>query len=175
MPMTDSSDSPKPAPGERPSKTQIKAELERVKQFCWRLVELTPGQLAKLELPPDLKAALDEARRLTSPPARNRQVMVACRYLQELDWQAICAELEDILHGRKVVTKPPTVSAETPLARSLLTGDDESLHALSDRFGREELKSLRQIVRHAQKAVQDGRPPEQAVKPIADWLARRSK
>lgn len=154
---------------DRPSRAQIKAELGRIKDFCWVLVELPAGKLSKLDLPDDVRAVVNEARRLTSPPALNRQVQVIKQYLQELDWKAMRRDLEEVEHGRKIVAKPvkPQNDAHRALAGALLDGGDEALFALTERYEREGLQTLRQVLRQERKGLEKGRTRDAALTAIA--------
>ena len=56
------------------SKTQKKREVEELQKLGASLIALSPTQLASLELPEQLLAAVREAQRITSHGARRRQV-----------------------------------------------------------------------------------------------------
>src|SRR5690606_37401904 len=56
------------------SKTRRKQEMHALQKLGAELVSLPEGQLEAIDLPEDLQAAVQEARRITSREARRRQL-----------------------------------------------------------------------------------------------------
>jgi ribosome-associated protein len=169
--MTEDDDLP-PAP---PSKTQRKNDAHGLRKLGEELVDLPAGKLAKLELPDDLRAAVEEARRLGSRPARNRQLQIVGRLMEDVDAAALRAAIRAVDHMPKAAgarRAGPPAHRVGELAQSLLDGGDAAVFALAERYTREQLQTLRQAVRQAQKKLQGGADRAVAGKLVTDCLLR---
>ena len=67
------------------SRSERKRRAEALQKLGVRLTELRPAQLAALALPPELVAAIEEARRLRSRAALARQRQYIGRLMRELE------------------------------------------------------------------------------------------
>jgi ribosome-associated protein len=169
--MTEDDDLP-PAP---PSKTQRKNDAHDLRKLGEELVDLPAGKLSKLDLPDELRAAIEEARRLGSRPARNRQLQIVGRLMQDVDATALRAAIRAVDHLPRAAgagAAAPASSGFEELAERLLDGGDAAVFALGDRYSREQLQTLRQAVRQAQKKLQGGADRAVASKLVADCLVR---
>ena len=162
-----------------PSRTQRKQAMDRLKQLGREMVEMTAGKFAKLPLPDELRRAVELARRMDSLPARNREVQGLGRLLETIDEVELRAVIAAIDHGGIVApvqeekkAKEPT--AQEVLAYQLIDGGDPAVFALSDRYARDDLQSLRQAVRLAKKQITAGAKRESAAKNVVSWLSRFS-
>ena len=154
----------------RPSKTEKKRELDRLKIFADQLVALPSGRLARLELPDDVKRSLTEARRTESRSALKRQLAHLSGLLEGVDVGAIKDVLQAMDHG---LPKPKAAPApENKVAAGLLDGGDQELFALTERYAHGELQMLRQAVRQAKKQLNGSGPRAAALKVITSCLAR---
>ena len=70
--------------------------MERLQELGQRIVELTPGKLARLDLPEELLDAVKEARKLTSMGATRRQIQYIGRIIEDFDTAKIAGDLRDI-------------------------------------------------------------------------------
>lgn len=70
-------------------------------ELATRLTELGKKHFARLSLPEYLAIAVVEARRITSPPALERQLRVVRRVLRGLDIAPILAALDELEHPRE--------------------------------------------------------------------------
>jgi ribosome-associated protein len=77
----------------RPSKSAAKREAQAAQELGEELIGLPAGELATLELPDDLIAALAEARRITSRSALVRQRQYIGKLMRDIDLGAIRARL----------------------------------------------------------------------------------
>ncbi len=144
-----------------PSKSQRKREAHALQALGENLVALTPAQLARIPLPDDLRAAIDEARRLRQRGARKRQMQYIGKLMRLLDDPA------EVQAAWERVTAPG--EAETRRLHRverwrdrLLEEDDAALgdwlaeHPATDR------QHLRQLVRAALKERERQHPPKKA-------------
>lgn len=158
-------------PLERPSKSEKKRQLDRLKIFADELVALPAGRLARLNLPDELSRSLAEARRIESRSALKRQLQHLGGLLEGIDVAAIRASLADMDHtAPKKAT--PVVAPEDPAVTELLERGDAAIFALSERYARDELQTLRQAVRLAKKQLEKGVARTTVAKSVATCLAR---
>ena len=75
------------------SKTARKREAERLQDIGRRLGDLSAEQLANLELPADLRAALEDYQRFPSHGAKRRQLQFIGKLMRGLDTEEIEAQL----------------------------------------------------------------------------------
>ena len=85
----------------KPSRTQLKAEMNAITKFGALLIGLPDGKLARLDLPDDLRDAILQARRFPSHGARKRQLLTVSKIMRGMDIGAIRADLAEVEHGRK--------------------------------------------------------------------------
>lgn len=162
-------------PSALPSRTQYKHDAQELKSFGEELVNLPAGRFEKLSLPDDLRAAVLEARKITSRPARNRQLQIVGRMLQGVDIPSIRASLRDIDHLPAQPVSPEAAAqtaAINQLVDRLLSGNDEEIFSLSERYPREALQQLRQAVRQAKKKLQTTGDHAAASRLVRDCLAK---
>jgi ribosome-associated protein len=138
------------------SKTRRKREVEALQKLGASLIDLAPAQLATLELPEALIAAVREAQRIKSHEAKRRQVQFIGKLMREIDPAPVRAALA-ALDGRSAAAR-----AEQRLLerwRERLIGDDAALAELSARFPNTELERVRALVQDARREIAERRPP----------------
>ena len=84
---------------ERISRTQKKKEARALQELGEELVGLSPEQLAGIDLPEELRNAVDEALKMKTHGARRRQLQRIGRLMREVDPEPIQNALENIRHG----------------------------------------------------------------------------
>ena len=142
---------------DQPSKSELKRRQNRLQDLGRLLVELTPGKMARIELPEKLRAHVVEAQRLTAMGALRRQIQYIGRIMEEFDTPAIARALRDIdqiPYIKPVVVKTARVLA----AEELIEGGDEALFTkYSGRVDNADMQRLRQAVRLAKKNIASGK------------------
>ena len=78
---------------DRPSKTKMKEAMHELQDLGAELVDLSVGQLKRVNLPEDLLAAVRECQKITSHGARRRQIMYIGKMLRNVDEEPIRAGL----------------------------------------------------------------------------------
>ena len=143
--------------GDLPSKSELKRRQNRLQDLGRLLVELTPGKMARIELPEKLRAHVVEAQRLTAMGALRRQIQYIGRIMEEFDTPAIARALRDI--DQIPYIKPVVVkSARVLAAEELIEGGDEELfNKYSSRIDNADMQRLRQAVRLAKKNIASGK------------------
>src|SRR5512140_3065242 len=79
--------------GDRPSKTQRKKEMHALQALGQQLVDLSRDQLAKVELPDELRAAIDFAHRVTSHEGRRRHMQYIGKLMRQVDADEVRAAI----------------------------------------------------------------------------------
>jgi ribosome-associated protein len=139
------------------SKTQVKRELQEMRDLGRRLVELKPAQLQKLELTEELRVALEEAHRHTARGALKRHLSFVGKLMKDQDVDAIRAYI-DRLDSSTQAHAQHFHQMERWRDR-LLTGSAEEQEAFMSAYPQTERQTLRQLVRQASKEAAENKPP----------------
>ena len=78
------------------SRTQKKNEDRALQRLCEQLVALPSGQLESIELPDELLAAIEFARKIRKHGARRRQIQCIRALMRHIDLQPIETALDRI-------------------------------------------------------------------------------
>jgi len=141
------------------SKSQVKREMQALRDLGEELVELPPATLERLPLDPVVQQAITTARGFKRE-ARRRQLQYIGKLLRDADADAI-------RHALLLLYQPHAeqVRAEHELEHwrdRLVAGDDHLLNALIDRFPDVDRQHLRQLIRNAQLERDRDKPPKAA-------------
>jgi ribosome-associated protein len=149
---------------DRPSKSQIKRDMDALQALGARLVELGAERLAKVDMPDDLRDAVKEAQRISAHGGRRRQLQYIGRLMRNVDPAPIQAALDEF-DGISAVAKARQHALERLRERFL---EDESvLSEIASRtpggipsgHGTADFQQLRQLRRNALKERAEGKPP----------------
>lgn len=143
------------APG-RPSKTQKKREMEALQETGAELVRLGRDQLARIDLPEDLRDAVRDAQRFTQHEAHRRQLQYIGRLMRDLDPAPIRAAL-DAIKGVSAAATARLHNLER--LRTRLLEDENVLGEIARNHPGADLQHLRQLRRNALKEREQIRPP----------------
>jgi ribosome-associated protein len=147
------------AGGERPSKTQRKKEMHERQALGRQLVDLTRDQLARIDLPEELRDAVEFAHRVESHEGRRRHLQYVGKLMRNVDAEAIRAAI-----GRATGESRAAV-AQMHLAerwRDRLLADDEALTAFIADHPGADAQWLRATIRAARRETAAGQPPRHA-------------
>jgi ribosome-associated protein len=140
---------PEPAAeGERPSKTQRKAESHALQDLGEELAALSDERLAALPIAEGLRDAVVELRRTRSHEGRRRQMQYIGKLMRGTDTAAIRAAVEDARHGR---AQDAAALHEAERWRAALIENDEALTRFAAAHPAADLQALRTLVRNARK------------------------
>lgn len=81
------------------SRTQMKKDARAMQKLGEELVGLSPEQLAAIELPEELREAVNEAGKIKAHGARRRQLQRIGRLMREVDPDPIQNALDNIRQG----------------------------------------------------------------------------
>jgi ribosome-associated protein len=105
---------------DRPSKTKMKEAMHELQDLGAELVDLSVGQLKRVNLPEDLLAAVRECQKINSHGARRRQIMYIGKMLRNVDEEPIprrSGANSRRLGGRKCPPASPGANANPPARR----------------------------------------------------------
>ena len=121
------------------------------------LVELSPGQLKRMDLPEALYAAVRDAQKITAHGARRRQLQYIGKLMRHVDEAPIHAGLA-LVRGES--------SAETARLhrierlRTQLLSDENTLSEITRQWPATDLQHLRQLRRNALREQENNKPPK---------------
>jgi ribosome-associated protein len=143
------------------SKSAYKREALELQELGQTLLRCSTRELAKLDLPPDLLEALDQAKRISSREALRRQMQFIGTIMRRID-EDVLAAARHLVHAREVESQATAQEFQkTESLRERLIEDDpgtmEEILALCPDADREFLDSL---TREARRELAKGRPPK---------------
>lgn len=141
------------------SKSQIKRELEALQKLGKELIALTPQQLTKIKLDPDLLDAIQFAHRISNKrEALRRHIQYIGKIMRHVDSEAIEEQLA-ILRNESIYAKTQLHQLEK-LREELIEQGDERLSQLLNEHPELDRQNLRQWIRQAQKEKQSNKTPK---------------
>lgn len=162
---------------DRPSKSRRKRAADALARFGAELAALTPTQLEKLPLSPELAAALTQAQAIKARGGRKRQLKYVAKLLRRSDPEPLRAAYRRITAGSRaavalehrcerlcsaLLAGEPDALDEVLAARP--DADRQRLRALARNAARETAqqqapKSRRQLLRLLRELLADAAPP----------------
>ena len=141
----------------RPSKTKQKEAMHELRDLGAELVELSVGQLKRINLPENIFDAVRECQKITAHGARRRQIQYLGKLMRSVDDEPIRAGLA-LLRGES--------SAETARLHRLerlrvrLLEDEAVLTEIAAQWPCVDLQHLRTLRRNALKEKENNKPPK---------------
>lgn len=138
------------------SKTKRKKEMHELQALGVELVGLSEARLAAIDMPPGLRDAVLEARRITSHEGRRRQLQYIGRLMRDVDAAPLREQL-DALTGHSAAEAARHKRLEA--LREKLLADDTALTDYTASHAGADLQELRTLIRNARREQKEGRPP----------------
>jgi ribosome-associated protein len=156
----------------RPSKTKQKEAMHELRDLGAELVELSVGQLKRINVPENIFDAVRECQKITAHGARRRQIQYLGKLMRGVDDEPIRAGLA-LLRGES--------SAETARLHRLerfrvrLLEDEAVLSEIAALWPSVDLQHLRTLRRNALKEKENNKPPKnfRAIFQILQDLAQK--
>ncbi|GLR71725.1 ribosome biogenesis factor YjgA [Agaribacter marinus] len=140
------------------SKTQLKKESEDLKKLGLELLDLTPGQLAKIPLDDDLADALGLAAKINrKKEGFRRQIQFIGKLLRKTDIEPIELAMSK-LRGAHQEDVNKFHRLEVWRDKLIQYGDDEIQNLLNE-YPHGDRQKLRHLVRTAKKEADNNKPP----------------
>lgn len=146
-------------PDEGPSKTQRKKQMQALQTLGEQLVELNREQFARLNLPDELREAVEFAHRVTSHEGRRRHMQYLGKLMRRVDADAISAALQRVT-GESRAAVSLMHRAET--WRDRLLDDDAALTAFVAEHRGADVQALRSAIRAARRERELQQAPRHA-------------
>ncbi|UTF59677.1 ribosome biogenesis factor YjgA [Gilvimarinus sp. DA14] len=147
---------------EGPSKSQRKREMHALQELGQQLTELSDTQLASIELPEEVHAAIVEMHRIRQREARRRHLQFIGKMMRKVDGDEVKARLEAIkAQGSLSVQRQHLIEQWRD---RMLSGDKQAVSDFIEAYPNVDIQHLRQLVRQAQKEKSQNKPPAHARK-----------
>ncbi|MCP4400212.1 MAG: DUF615 domain-containing protein [bacterium] len=142
------------------SRTQIKKEVKALQKLGERLLELSPAQIAKIDIPDALREAVLFAKTITAREARRRQLQFIGGLMRKVDPETI----REVIEGKDQQSREAAEALHQfeQWRDELVQGNDELIEELCRRFPQAERQQLRQLARNAKKEREKEKPPKSA-------------
>jgi len=140
-----------------PSKTKIKKQMLELQNIGEQLAELNKDQLKQLELPENLREAINEVKKMTKFGAINRQMQYIGRLMRDVDTAPIIAKL-DVWKGTSRQHIAWLHQVEN--WRDRLLAEPDALTELLAAYPQSDAQHLRALIRNALKEKELLKPPK---------------
>ena len=142
-----------------PAKSQKKRDSEAKQKLGLELTRLAPDQLAKVDLPEDIRLAIEDYKRMKSFGALRRQMQLIGKLMRRLDGAAV-REAIDRATGESRAAVAALHRAER--LRDAMLADDAAVTDYVAEHPETDVQKLRQLVRAARKEREAAKPPKSA-------------
>lgn len=160
---------------ENKSRTEIKKEAERLQKLGEALLKLTPGELNRLDIPDELKSAINDARSISSRQAGRRQRQFIGSLMRRIDPEPIEHALQLIRDGIRPATKKVSgTGIADDWYNRLMAGDNSVMETILSTSPEADRQRLRQLTRNAVKE-KAGSGKKKAAKALRAYLSEISQ
>lgn len=140
-----------------PSKTRIKKQMHQLRDLGQELTELGKDQLEQLDLPDNLREAIQEMKRINKFGAQRRQLQYIGKLMREVDPAPIIAKL-DAWKGKSHLHTAYMHQLER--WRDRLMDSDAALTELLAEHPQADAQRLRTLIRNAHREREQNKPPK---------------
>lgn len=142
---------------DRPSKTKQKQAMHELRDLGAELVELSVGQLKRINLPENIFEAVRDCQKITAHGAHRRQIQYLGKLMRTVDEEPIRAGLA-LIRGESSAETARLHRLERFRARFI---EDESfLTEIAAVWPQVDLQHMRQLRRNTLKEQEAGKPPK---------------
>jgi len=143
----------------RPSKSQRKRDMTALQKLGEQLVDAPVDRVKRIDLPENLKTAIDECRKIKSHGGRRRQLQFIGKIMRGLDESDI-ATINKAIESWRGQSKTETAAMHAlERQREKLLAEDAALTALIAEHPETDAQHLRNLIRNARKEQAEGKPP----------------
>lgn len=157
---------------ERPSKSQLKREMQALQALGETLIAMKPAERARFPLSDDMLRAIEETSRIRSHEGRRRHMQYVGKLIRKEDLTAIQGVF-DAIEQEKEQRDHAFHRLEKWRDRMVDEGDEGVDLFMAD-YPNADRQALRQLVRNARKEREQGKPPTSSrklFKHLRDTLA----
>jgi ribosome-associated protein len=138
------------------SKTRRKREMKDLQDLGAALVKLSKEQLARIQMPENLRDAIEDCRKFNKHEAIRRQMQYIGRIMRNIDASPIAAQLREIEAPTKRQTALFHVAEEW--RAQMLEGPDAVARFVSE-FPEADANRLRELAEKAREEKRASKPP----------------
>ncbi|MHB1677941.1 MAG: ribosome biogenesis factor YjgA [Sulfuriferula sp.] len=139
------------------SKSEIKRQMTALQKLGEELISLPKDKLDKLNLPENLRDAVDQAKRITAHGGLRRQMQYIGRLMRIIDAQPITAQLEQ---WRSHHSTENAVFHQMEHWRTRLLEDDASITEFITDYPATDPQQLRTLIRNCRREAGLQQPPK---------------
>lgn len=140
----------------RPSKSQLKRDMDALQDMGTELTALSAARLARIDMPDALRNAVLDAQRITSNGALRRQRQYIGKLMRGIDVAPIRAALDEI---KGISAEANARQHRLERLRAELMQNEDVLGEIARAHPQADLQHLRQLRRNALKEQQQNKPP----------------
>lgn len=149
-----------------PSKTQRKRESHALQALGRQLTELTRDELERIDLPEELREAIEFARRVTAHEARRRHMQYIGKLMRRIDADVVSRQLANATGSSRAAVARMHHAERW---RDRLIADDVALTELLGLHPVADAQWLRTTIRAARREQAAAKPPKHA-RELYRWL-----
>lgn len=145
---------------ERPSKSQLKREMEDLQKLGAELVDEPRDRVKRMEMPEDVRDAILECQTIKDHEGRRRQLQYVGKKMRSLEPEelAVIKKTLDVWRGVSKAHVAATHALERQ--REKLLKDDSYLTELLSANPQLDAQRLRTLIRNAKKELAENKPPK---------------
>ena len=144
------------------SKSQVKREMTALQKLGEQLIDMNDKQLATIPTEEKLLDAIFEARKMPHREARRRHLQFIGRVMRETNHEEIQAAVNKLQeHSDQYIHRQHQIERYRDL---LIEGDKQIFQTLVTSCPGIDVQHLRQLIRSAQKELEENQPPKSARK-----------
>lgn len=144
----------------KPSKSQRKRDMTALQKLGQQLVDAPTDRVKRIDLPENLKTAIDEYRKIKSHEGRRRQLQFIGKIMRGLDVADIAA-INKAIDSWRGQSKAETAAMHAlERQREKLLTEDAALTALLTEYPETDAQHLRNLIRNARKEQAESKPPK---------------
>lgn len=145
---------------DRPSKSQLKREMEALQKLGQALVDEAPDRVKRVPMPEDVKDAILECQRIKDFEGRRRQLQYVGKKMRTLDPDEVEIIQKTIDSWRGQSKSEIAVMHGIEKRRDKLLADDKALTELLADYPAVDVQHLRGLIRNARKEQAENKPPK---------------
>jgi len=145
---------------ERPSKSQLKREMQSLQALGERFIAMSDAQRARFPLSDDLLRAIEETGRIKAREARRRHMQYVGKLMRGEDLEGIQAVFDEI--DNETLRRDHAFHRLETWRDRLIDAGDEAVERFISEFPDVDRQALRQLVRNARSEREQGKPPTNA-------------
>ncbi|WP_210396551.1 ribosome biogenesis factor YjgA [Motiliproteus sediminis] len=143
------------------SKTQLKREMHDLQELGRKLLAQKSEMLDKLDLNAEMRAAIEEMKRIRSNEARRRHLQYIGKLMRDVDVDQVREVIERQEAGTQAYIR---YFHQLESWRDKLIASDDHLEPFMEAYPAAERQHLRQLMRNARKEAERNKPPAAARK-----------